>query len=538
MAISSKGVIISAMVGPSEEVNLDRAMKSAKGQAVGLERRGRGHGQFLALMTSAILVIGLVMLLQLTPASAAEGYLDRSVADAGAAIGHPLSGPRETMWPTELSTYTVWLPIIARGFTQPYGLFGAQIYAADPISVDRMSEMRTAWVRLPLSWAWIEPQNTTPENYNWSASFEEGLASLSAHHIQVILLVGNNPSWAATYLNGPIDLADISELTQFMQAAVARYSQPPYNVKYWEMYNEPDNGNVLYAEEGQGFFGHTPEAYVDILEAVYQPIKAVDPEARVLLGGLAYDAWEPDGPFVQDFLDQVLMDGGDAYFDLMNFHYYLAFRSTWEPYGNDILGKLAFLRGKLADYSVDKPFVCTETGWFSNFQSGDGHEIQSQYVVQAFVRSMTTEMEVVIWYTLVDSAADPRNWGLLDVDLNPKPSYYAYQVLTTLLSRADFVRKLNLEETTPILVESYEFATPAGRTIIVAWVNEDTTIQLVRQAPQVIVVDKFGSETVVYDGDDGEVDGRVHVWVGPSPVYLYFTEIPVRGDDMVQKQKN
>ena len=526
------------MVGPSEEASSGRVIRLAKGQAVGLERRGRGQERALVLMTSTILVIGLVMLLQLTAAVAAEGHAGRSVADAVAATDQLRSSLQDSMWATELSTYTVWLPIIARGFTQPYGPFGAQIYTADPISVDQMSKMRTAWVRLPLSWAWIEPQNTMPDNYTWSASFEEQLASLSTHHIQVILQVGDNPSWAATYKNGPIDLVDISEITQFIQAVVARYSQPPYNVKYWEMYNEPDNGNVLYAEEGQGFFGHTPAAYVDILEAVYQPIKAVDPEARVLLGGLAYDAWEPDGPFVQDFLDQVLMDGGDAYFDLMNFHYYLAFRSNWEPYGTDILGKLAFLRGKLADYSVDKPFVCTETGWFSNFQNGNGHEIQSQYVVQAFVRSMTTDMEVVIWYTLVDSAADPRNWGLLDVDLNPKPSYYAYQVLTTQLSRADFVRKLSLEETTPILVESYEFATPAGRTIIVAWVNGDTTVQLMRQAPQVIVVDKFGSETIILDGDDGAVDGRVHVPVGPSPIYLHFTEIPVRGDDIVQKQKN
>jgi hypothetical protein len=54
---------------------------------------------------------------------------------------------------------------------------------------------------------------------------------------------------------------------------------------------------------------------------------------------------------------------------------------------------------------------------------------------------------------------------------------------------------------------------------------------MAHQAPQVIVVDKFGSATIVYDGDDGVVDGRVHVLVGPSPVYLRF-------DGSVQKQKN
>ena len=472
-------------------------------------------------MTSAMLAIGLAILLQLAPTSAAEGHPDRLMPDVGAQVCDPFFSAADSVQVTQTLVYTAWLPFVANDLNLPDGLFGVQIYAAPPTAADRMSEIGTAWARLPLSWAWIEPENRTPENYNWPASFEQQLAALSARHIQVILLFGDNPSWAATYPGGPIDLVEIGELTEFMQAVVARYSRPPYNVKYWEMYNEPDNGNELFADEGFGFFGHTPQAYVDILEAVYQPIKAIDPEAKILLGGLAYDNWEPDGPFVQDFLDQVLEKGGAAYFDLMNFHYYLAFRANWEPYGQDILGKLAYLRDKLVDeYSVDKPFVCTETGWFSNFQGGNGHEIQSRYVVQGFVRSMTTDMDLVIWFTLADQAVDPRNWGLVDVDLNPKPSYYAYQTLTTQLSGADYVGKLGLEETSSVLVEAYEFATPAGHTVIVAWVNEDVTVKLVRPASQVTAVDKFGSETIVYDGDDGVVDGHVHVSVGPSPVYL------------------
>jgi hypothetical protein len=514
------------MVSPNKEARMNRAIQPARDR-VDLERRGRGQVQFLALIMGAMLVIGLVMLLQLAPTNAAEGYPDRSGANAGAPIGNPLPGPRASMWATELLTYTVWLPYIVKDLRLPDGLFGVQIYAADPGSIDRMSEIGTAWVRLPLSWYYIEPENSTPENYSWSVSFEEQLAALSARHIQVILLFGDNPSWAATYLNGPIDLVDISELTEFMQAVVARYSQPPYNVKYWEMYNEPDNGSAWAAEQGAGFFGHTPEAYVDILEAVYQPIKAIDPEAKVLLGGLAYDAW-PE-PFVEDFLDQVLIGGGAAYFDLMNFHYYLAFRANWEPYGHDILGKLAYLRDKMADYGVNKPIVCTETGWFTNPDAGGSDEVQSRYVVQGFVRSMTTDLYPVIWFTLLDS--DPRNWGLLDIYLNPKPSYYAYQTLTNQLSRADYVGELGSEETSSILVEAYEFATPAGHTIIVAWVDDVTTVKLAYPAPQVIVVDKFGNETIVYDGDDGHVDGRVQVSVGPSPVYLRF-------DGSLQRQKN
>jgi hypothetical protein len=473
-------------------------------------------------MMGAMLVFGVAVLLQLTPISAAEGYPDGLMPDAKAKVGDLLFNAANSVQATQTLTYTAWLPYVVNPYRLPDGLFGAQIYGVSLTALDRMSGMGTAWVRLALSWDLIEPENTTPGNYTWSASFEQQLAALSARRIRVILVFGDNPSWAATYRNGPIDQVEITELTEFVQAAVARYSQPPYNVKHWEMYNEPDNGNVLYAEQGQGYFGHTPEAYVDVLEAVYQPIKSVDPEAKVLLGGLAYDAW-PD-PFVEDFLDQVLIDGGAAYFDLMNFHYYLAFRANWEPYGHDILGKLAYLHDKLDFYGVDKPFVCTETGWFSNELVGGSHEIQSRYVVQGFVRSMTTDMESVIWFTLVDQESDPRNWGLVGVDLNPKPSYYAYQTLTAQLSRAEYVQEVGLEETSSILVEAYEFATPAGQTIIVAWVNDDTTVKMAHSAPQVIVVDKFGSETIVYDGDDGEVDDRVHVSVGPSPVYLRFED--------------
>jgi hypothetical protein len=521
------------MMVPNEKVGMNRAIKPARVQAIGLKRLGCGRAQFLALITSTMLAVGLVILLQLTSASAAEGYPGRSLADAGAATGNPLSSPGGPVRVTEASVYTISLPYIVKGFRLPNGPFGAQIYVPEPTAADRMSEMGIAWVRLPLSWWAIEPDNTTPADYNWSASFEEKLTELSAHHVQVILQVGDNPPWAATYLNGPIDPEALDELTEFMQAVVARYSQPPYNVKYWEMYNEPDNGNVLFAEQGAGYFGHTPEAYVDILEAVYQPIKAVDPEAKVLLGGLAYDLWEPGGPFVQDFLDQVLINGGAAYFDLMNFHYYLAFRANWEPYGHDILGKLAYLRDKMADYGVDKPFVCTETGWFTspNVDPPGSHEVQSRYVVQSLVRSMTADLDPVIWFTLLDNEWDPRNWGLLDVNLEPKPSYYAYQTLTAQLYRADYFRTLGFEETNSVLVEAYEFAIPPGHTIVVAWVNDELTVKLVQQAPQVIVVDKFGSETIVYDSDDGTTDGRVHVSVGPSPVYLHF-------DGGVRKQKN
>jgi alpha-L-arabinofuranosidase len=83
-----------------------------------------------------------------------------------------------------------------------------------------------------------------------------------------------------------------------MHDAVERYSAPPYNVKYWEIYNEPDapkNTNeppygMIYGcwgISGDTYFGG--EAYGEMLKVVYPYIKSANSSAQVLVGGLLLD---------------------------------------------------------------------------------------------------------------------------------------------------------------------------------------------------------------------------------------------------------
>jgi hypothetical protein len=208
-------------------------------------------------------------------------------------------------------------------------------------------------------------------------------------------------------------------VAEFMQAAAARYGQPPFNVKHWEMYNEPDCGDPNYANVGYGFFGHDPQAYVDLLHTVYDAVKAVNTDIQVVLGGLAYDWFEEDGgPFVRDFIDQVLYLGGADYFDFMNLHYYRVFDAEWASYGHGILGKLAVLQEILESNNVEKPFLSTESGWYSD-GGGPETEVQARYVVQLFTRILSADLAPMIWYDLVD-AADPiyPKFGLLESDMD------------------------------------------------------------------------------------------------------------------------
>ena len=114
---------------------------------------------------------------------------------------------------------------------------------------------------------------------------------------------------------------------------------------------EPHSARGHDGGGGWGYFGHQPEAYVELLQAVYHPIKSEDAEAQIVFGGLAYDAWTgTGGPFVEDFLDKVLLNGGSDHFDVMNFHYYPVFDKVWAPYGNGIIGKTNYLRRKPAAF--------------------------------------------------------------------------------------------------------------------------------------------------------------------------------------------
>ena len=81
-------------------------------------------------------------------------------------------------------------------------------------------------------------------------------------------------------------------------------------VRHWEIWNEPDLTQ---------FWSGTVAEYYRLLEVAYPLIKSADPEATVILGGLAFFE-EPD--WLSDLLVQTGGDPAKAYFDVVSFHYY------------------------------------------------------------------------------------------------------------------------------------------------------------------------------------------------------------------------
>jgi hypothetical protein len=295
-------------------------------------------------------------------------------------------------------------------------------------------------------------------------------------------------------------------------------------VNHWEFYNEQDNGNVLLAEAGYGYWGHNGAGYADFLRQLWPVIKTANSRAQVLLGGIAYERFEEtgEGPYVRQFLDDFLAAGGGQYIDIFNFHYYPNFANRWATYGQGVIGKTNFLRNKLATYGVYKPIACTEIGNHSDPSRGGNDELQSRYVVQSFVRSMAADLVIVNWFAWRDITQDfPYLYGLLDEDFEPKPAYYAFETLTSRLSGMRYQRTLTPDETGTPAIEGYVF-NRGQEMVFVAWTNDGATYPLEIPTAAVEKVGKYGSLSQILDEDDGLSDFKVVVEVYPSPTYFHF----------------
>ena len=220
---------------------------------------------------------------------------------------------------------------------------------AFPTLMEALEESGAGWARVGINWSWIQPE-PPPAAYVWGPYHDEKLRLVAETGVQLIATVDTAPDLAADSSCSPIycgpdcgDTADrLPEFAQFLTDLVNRYKQPPYNIKHWELINEPDSTwpdyKGCWADDTTHVDGYP---YARMLATAHGAIKAADPEAIVLMGGVAHD-WFTDpkygGPFDRYFPDDVMGYGGGDYTDALNFHYFAVFHREWErwdPRSND-----------------------------------------------------------------------------------------------------------------------------------------------------------------------------------------------------------
>ncbi|MGB6422937.1 MAG: hypothetical protein WBF05_13970 [Anaerolineales bacterium] len=387
----------------------------------------------------------------------------------------------------DMNTY---LPIVSNNYPAVQTIFGVELYnITEGRGLNEIAAAGATYIRHNYSnsgpvdgliWTAVEP-NKGDRNWGVLSEMENQLINAAERDMEVILIVRSTPLWARLDPNspcGPIKPSEYAAFGQFMHDAVKRYSAPPYNVKYWEIYNEPDapiNTNeppygMIYGCWGIGgdtYFGG--EAYGEMLKVVYPYIKSANSSAQVLVGGLLLDC-DPrtvcttgPGSIPPKFLNGILLAGAGNSFDGVSFHaydYYNAgmgkyhnpnWSTNWNTTGPVITAKADYISELMTNYGVtDKYLMNTESAilWSPDDDFGgvypdvnDPKNTKSSYLVQSYVTALSVQKKYNLRANIWFSVFGWRNSGLLNPDLSPKLAYKAYSFAYKKLATSNFVEE-------------------------------------------------------------------------------------------------
>lgn len=397
------------------------------------------------------------------------------------------------------SDYYLFLPAVVNRYPLET-TFGMQL---DPQSVQigfsNVEDLKSSFVRYNrLNWSLIE--HVQGERM-WSEMevLEEGLLRVSQAGMETILVVHGTPTWAQSIPGAPCSriLTDsLDAFGDFLYDAVRRYSYPPYNVMYWEIWNEPDIGYSedladmpfgCWADYNDEVWGG--EYYAKVLRIVYPRIKAANPNAQVVIGGLHLDCDpRPESNYCAAvmhsekqplYLTGILRAGGGDYFDGVGFHAYDYFHywqpelgaysnrnwgAGWDTSGPSINVKAEYIGEVLDEFGVEGKFLIDTEGslicgpiddWFSEegCESADEsiyEQTKARYVTQLYVSSIASNLRSSVWYSILGY----RHAELVDpADLSLRPAYYSDRFSCQILADAAFLGELELQSG----IRAYEF---------------------------------------------------------------------------------
>lgn len=327
-----------------------------------------------------------------------------------------------------------------RGWTQTPGndRYGVSLGAVRdrvvmPRAIQLAGQAGIGWLRMNISHALLQPTPDSPYRFE-DAGYDAMVAGARSSGLQILCMLAYVPAWNSTAPPNPSPGAeywdfpprDLHAWADYVFQTVSRYKN---QIHYWEVWNEPDL---------RGFWAGTPAQYAKLLAVTYDAIKRADPQAKVLLGGLAMSETE-----TKPFLTAILSDPNypaARYFDIMNVHSYSPKEIARR--------KLEAVRQVLARYgAAHKPLWITEAGYASDpalqrhpgYQAGK--ESQAQWLRDMLPFLLQLGAEKVFWFQLYDypegfgSDVQFRSHGLIDNQGQPKPSYFAYKDLIQSRSR-------------------------------------------------------------------------------------------------------
>ena len=166
-----------------------------------------------------------------------------------------------------------------------------------------MREMKVGAIRLAVYWDTVEPSKG---HWTWDQT-DHLIRGAVSQGIEVVPMLAYTARWAASGPSGFYPPKNPSDWTDYVSAVVSRYTAPPYNLKYFQVWNEPT--------KAAGFWkGTTDQQWLDV---IYLPAARIIREhgANVVFGG-----W-PNGA-LQQFDSELQYKNTWQSTDILDVHYF------------------------------------------------------------------------------------------------------------------------------------------------------------------------------------------------------------------------
>jgi hypothetical protein len=373
--------------------------------------------------------------------------------------------------------------------------------------------------RADLTWMLAEPARGTFD-WSWYHVEVDGYASAS---VETLPILAYGTTWAsARGAASPPD--DLNDFATYAGAAATEFHLPVY-----EVWNEENLGFRFWQPREQ------PDRYADLLAATAAAVRAADPAAKVMFGGLIDHAQvNLDAPTFLQLAYSARPELASAY-DILAVHPYAIYPPAVAPeLDDDTTGEIseprmiAQLRAALAYWGDDpnRRIWATEVGW-PTFRTVD-EEKQARWTVRALLLLAGAGVERVFLYTLYDgpdpTAYPPEDaFGLFHYQdasggtfaPTPKSSWTAVSTLLSVAGGLAVTADVSAQLAgAPPDTHAYQLAGTGARRVTAVWRTDDTA------AAVMVTVPVTSSSLQVVDMLGTQLPASATVPVSGRPVYV------------------
>ncbi len=302
---------------------------------------------------------------------------------------------------------------------------GVAVPGPGALHVADIKAVGTHWVRMFVTWPDIEP---APGVYStsWLTSYEQALSQMPSG-TKVIFDVVDSPQWETGSSNEHTPPANPQDYARMIGMLAQQFGG---RVAAYEIWNE---------EDASAWWSGAPDpgSYVQLLKAAYPAVKAADPNATVVLGGLTGNDFQ--------FLEGVYAAGGKGFFDAVGVHTdtacnklspYDFLRGTDNRLITDSFLAYREVHSTMLANGDDKPIwmtemswrtttaTCNEGAWAGQTAAGVSEDTQATYLRQAYhCLAQNPYVQVALWFPIHDEGSLLS--GLVRADGSRKPSFTA-----------------------------------------------------------------------------------------------------------------